>query len=178
MRKQCDFEKIYSETKQLANFPSVLVTTRICQLQYTTNFFLLLRDAGRACGTVSVTCPVCRQLLSHCSDHAVVFSCGHGYHSACLGEPKSCYKCLNVKGWAPVATNLAISESPPPVSNTQEQDFFFRYMYFTLHFYAISAFFFFLQRKKQLLPPEFLRHRDLTLRLAPSCPIPDLEGIF
>lgn len=89
------------------------------------NFFLLLRDAGRACGTVSVTCPVCRQLLSHCSDHAVVFSCGHGYHSACLGEPKSCYKCLNVKGWAPVATNLAIPESPPPVSNTQEQDFFF-----------------------------------------------------
>lgn len=131
---------------------------------------MLLRDAGRACGTVSVTCPVCRQLLSQCSDHAVVFSCGHGYHSTCLGEPKSCYKCLNVKGWAPVATNLAVPQSPPPVSSNRS--------FSTSYIARIHFCFFFLQRKKQLLPPEFLRHRDLTLRLAPSCPIPDLEGIF
>lgn len=76
----------------------------------------LPRDAGRACGTVSVTCPICRQALSHCSDYVVVFGCGHGYHSTCLGEPKSCYKCLNTKGWAPVATNVAHTAQPPPVS--------------------------------------------------------------
>lgn len=121
--------KIYNETE-------ILFQTKICRFlwpnyyihmfSYNVQFFLLLRNAGRACGTVSVTCPVCRQLLSHCSDYAVVFSCGHGYHSACLGEPKSCYKCLNIKGWAPIVTNLAIPESPPPVSNTS-------FRYFTLH---------------------------------------------
>lgn len=81
------------------------------------HFFLSLRDAGRACGNVSITCPVCRQPLSHCSDHVVVFGCGHGYHSTCLGEPKSCYECLNTKGWAPVATNVLHNvPQPPPVS--------------------------------------------------------------
>lgn len=57
---------------------------------------------------------MCRQPLSHCSDHVVVFGCGHGYHSACLGEPKSCYKCLNTKGWAPVATNVTQTVPQPP----------------------------------------------------------------
>ncbi|KMQ97713.1 vacuolar protein sorting-associated protein 8-like protein [Lasius niger] len=144
-----DIRQLLSGVLIQSRYEQILVetTARLVSLELHKALEKSLRDAGRACGTVSVTCPVCRQLLSHCSDHAVVFSCGHGYHSACLGESKSCYKCLNVKGWAPVATNLAIPESPPP-------------------------------RKKQLLPPEFLRHRDLTLRLAPSCPIPDLEGIF
>lgn len=157
--------KIYNKTK-FANFRTP-VTTRIYSITIY-SFLLLLRDAGRACGTVSVTCPVCRQQLSHCSDYAVIFSCGHGYHSACLGEPKSCYKCLNIKGWAPVVTNLAIPESPPPVIH------FFLYILHCIRYFCLL----FLQRKKQLLPPEFLRHRDLTLRLAPSCSIPDLEGIF
>lgn len=144
-----DIRQLLSGVLTQSRYEQTLVetTARLVSLELHKALEKSLRDAGRACGTVSVTCPVCRQLLSQCSDHAVVFSCGHGYHSTCLGEPKSCYKCLNVKGWAPVATNLAVPQSPPP-------------------------------RKKQLLPPEFLRHRDLTLRLAPSCPIPDLEGIF
>ncbi|XP_050447192.1 vacuolar protein sorting-associated protein 8 homolog isoform X2 [Cataglyphis hispanica] len=144
-----DIRQLLSGVLIQSRYEQILVetTARLVSLELHKALEKSLRDAGRACGTISVTCPVCRQLLSHCSDYAVVFSCGHGYHSACLGEPKSCYKCLNIKGWAPVVTNLAIPESPPP-------------------------------RKKQLLPPEFLRHRDLTLRLAPSCSIPDLEGIF
>ncbi|EFN62096.1 Vacuolar protein sorting-associated protein 8-like protein [Camponotus floridanus] len=144
-----DIRQLLSGVLIQSRYEQILVetTARLVSLELHKALEKSLRDAGRACGTVSVTCPVCRQLLSHCSDHAVVFSCGHGYHSACLGEPKSCYKCLNVKGWAPVATNFVIPASPP-------------------------------SRKKQLLPPEFLRHRDLTLRLAPSCPTPDLEGIF
>ncbi|XP_029169096.1 vacuolar protein sorting-associated protein 8 homolog [Nylanderia fulva] len=144
-----DIRQLLSGVLTQSRYEQTLVetTARLVSLELHKALEKSLRDAGRACGTVSVTCPVCRQLLSQCSDHAVVFSCGHGYHSTCLGEPKSCYKCLNIKGWAPVATNLAIPQPPPP-------------------------------RKKQLLPPEFLRHRDLTLRLAPSCPIPDLEGIF
>ncbi|KAL6441909.1 hypothetical protein ACFW04_002354 [Cataglyphis niger] len=144
-----DIRQLLSGVLIQSRYEQILVetTARLVSLELHKALEKSLRDAGKACGTVSVTCPVCRQLLSHCSDYAVIFSCGHGYHSACLGEPKSCYKCLNIKGWAPVITNLAIPESPPP-------------------------------RKKQLLPPEFLRHRDLTLRLAPSCSIPDLEGIF
>ncbi|XP_029672254.1 vacuolar protein sorting-associated protein 8 homolog isoform X2 [Formica exsecta] len=144
-----DIRQLLSGVLIQSRYEQILVetTARLVSLELHKALEKSLRTADRACGTVSVTCPVCRQLLSHCSDYAVVFSCGHGYHSACLGEPKSCYKCLNIKGWAPIVTNLAIPESPPP-------------------------------RKKQLLPPEFLRHRDLTLRLAPSCSIPDLEGIF
>lgn len=138
--------------------------------------FLSLRDAGRACGNVSITCPVCRQPLSHCSDHVVVFGCGHGYHSTCLGESKSCYKCLNTKGWAPVATNVAHAvPQPPPVSCNSDVS---SLSYIFLHHRNIILLTWRSQRKKQLLPPEFLRHRDLALRLAPSCSIPDLEGIF
>ncbi|XP_070163197.1 vacuolar protein sorting-associated protein 8 homolog isoform X5 [Polyergus mexicanus] len=144
-----DIRQLLSGVLIQSRYEQILVetTARLVSLELHKALEKSLRNAGRACGTISVTCPVCRQLLSHCSDYAVVFSCGHGYHSACLGEPKSCYKCLNIKGWTPIVTNFAVPESPPP-------------------------------RKKQLLPPEFLRHRDLTLRLAPSCSIPDLEGIF
>lgn len=99
---------------KLTNF-RILNLTCIHQLYAT--IFPSLRDAGRACGNVSTTCPVCRQPLSNCSDHVVVFGCGHGYHSTCIGEPKSCYKCLNTKGWAPIATNVMHTvPQPPPVS--------------------------------------------------------------
>ncbi|XP_070163192.1 vacuolar protein sorting-associated protein 8 homolog isoform X1 [Polyergus mexicanus] len=166
-----DIRQLLSGVLIQSRYEQILVetTARLVSLELHKALEKSLRNAGRACGTISVTCPVCRQLLSHCSDYAVVFSCGHGYHSACLGEPKSCYKCLNIKGWTPIVTNFAVPESPPPVSNTS-------FRYFIVH--CIHYFLLFLQRKKQLLPPEFLRHRDLTLRLAPSCSIPDLEGIF
>nr|XP_033321301.1 vacuolar protein sorting-associated protein 8 homolog [Megalopta genalis] len=65
-----------------------------------------LRDAGKACASISLICPICRHLLSQCTDYAIVFSCGHGFHSECLGEPRSCYKCLHSKGWAPIVTNI------------------------------------------------------------------------
>ncbi|XP_011346387.1 vacuolar protein sorting-associated protein 8 homolog isoform X2 [Ooceraea biroi] len=126
----------------------VETTARLVSLELHKALEKSLRDAGRAYGNISTICPVCRQPLSHCSDYVVMFSCGHGYHSTCLSETKSCYKCLNTKGWAPIATNIAHAAPEPPL------------------------------RKKQLLPPEFLRHKDLTLRLAPPCSIPDLEGIF
>lgn len=145
-----DIRQLLSGVLTQSRYEQTLVetTARLVSLELHKALEKSLRDAGRACGNVSITCPVCRQPLSHCSDHVVMFGCGHGYHSMCLGEPKSCYKCLNTKGWAPVATNIAHTVPQPP------------------------------PRKKQLLPPEFLRHKDLALRLAPSCSIPDLEGIF
>jgi hypothetical protein len=154
---------------------------------------LPFRDAGRACGNISMICPICRQPLSHCSDYAMIFSCGHGYHSTCLGESKSCYKCLNTKGWAPIATNIARTAPKSPLVSCKQQYLalflYFRYFRYInvfsfvrhtsytemLSYYSIT---YILQRKKQLLPPEFLRHKDLTLRLAPPCSIPDLEGII
>ncbi|XP_071579546.1 vacuolar protein sorting-associated protein 8 homolog [Temnothorax nylanderi] len=145
-----DIRQLLSGVLTQSRYEQTLVetTARLVSLELHKALEKSLRDAGRACGNVSVTCPVCRQPLSHCSDHVVVFGCGHGYHSTCLGESKSCYKCLNTKGWAPVATNVMHTVPQPP------------------------------PRKKQILPPEFLRHKDLALRLAPSCSIPDLEGIF
>lgn len=86
-------------------------------------------------------------MLSQCTDYIIVFSCGHGFHSECLGEPKSCYKCLNSKGWAPIVTNI---------------------IHTTKSFHE----------HKQILPPEFMRNKDLSLRLAPPTSLPDLEGIF
>ncbi|XP_048511434.1 vacuolar protein sorting-associated protein 8 homolog isoform X2 [Athalia rosae] len=35
-----------------------------------------------------------------------------------------------------------------------------------------------LPERRTILPPSFMRERDLTLRLAPQTPFPDLEGIF
>ncbi|XP_012058541.1 PREDICTED: vacuolar protein sorting-associated protein 8 homolog [Atta cephalotes] len=144
-----DIRQLLSGVLTQSRYEQTLVetTARLVSLELHKALETSLRDAGRACGNVSLTCPVCRQPLSHCSDHVVVFGCGHGYHLTCLGEPKSCYKCLNTKGWAPIATNVAHTVAQP-------------------------------LRKKQLLPPEFLHHKDLILRLAPSCSIPDLEGIF
>ncbi|XP_011152021.1 vacuolar protein sorting-associated protein 8 homolog isoform X1 [Harpegnathos saltator] len=144
-----DIRQLLSGVLTQSRYEQTLVetTARLVSLELHKALEKSLRDAGRACGNVSVTCPICRQALSNCSDYVVVFGCGHGYHSTCLGEPKSCYKCLNTKGWAPVATDITHAVQPPP-------------------------------RKKVLLPPEFLRHQDLTLRLAPLCPTPDLEGIF
>lgn len=143
-----DIRQLLSGVLTQSRYEKTLVetTARLVSLELHKALEKSLRDAGKACGNLSVACPICRQPLSHCSDHVVVFSCGHGYHSTCLGEPKSCYKCLKTKGWAPVATNITHTTQPP-------------------------------SRKKHL-PPEFLRHRDLTLRLAPLCSIPDLEGIF
>ncbi|KAG5327788.1 VPS8 protein, partial [Pseudoatta argentina] len=145
-----DIRQLLSGVLTQSRYEQTLVetTARLVSLELHKALETSLRDAGRACSNVSITCPVCRQPLSHCSDHVVVFGCGHGYHLTCLGEPKSCYKCLNTKGWAPIATNVAHTVAQPPL------------------------------RKKQLLPPEFLHHKDLVLRLAPSCSIPDLEGIF
>lgn len=79
--------------------------------------FLFYRDAGKACASISVICPICRHLLSQCTDYIIVFSCGHGFHSECLGEPKSCYKCLNSKGWAPIVTNIIHSTKSFHVNN-------------------------------------------------------------
>jgi len=82
---------------------------------------LSFRDAGRACSNISMICPICRQPLSHCSDYVMIFSCGHGYHSTCLGESKSCYKCLNTKGWAPIATNIARTAPESPLVSCKQQ---------------------------------------------------------
>lgn len=68
--------------------------------------YCLCRDAGKACASISLICPICRQILCQSTNYVAIFECGHGYHLDCLGEPRSCYKCLNAKGWAPVVTNI------------------------------------------------------------------------
>lgn len=139
---------------------------------------LPLRDAGKACGNISVTCLICRQLLSHCPDYVIIFACGHAYHSMCLSESKSCYKCLNTKGWAPIATNTMHTAELSLVGCVCNVPYIILYNYFECFIFLCYFAIFILQRKKLLLPPEFLRHKDLTLRLAPPCPVPDFEGIF
>ncbi|XP_046485765.1 vacuolar protein sorting-associated protein 8 homolog [Neodiprion pinetum] len=88
-----------------------------------------LRDAGKAFQNVCLYCPVCRRGLSQCTDYAVVFRCGHGYHISCIGDSKVCYQCLRTKGWAPTVTNsLPTTKRPPekrknqPPSLTTDRD--------------------------------------------------------
>ncbi|XP_024940795.1 vacuolar protein sorting-associated protein 8 homolog isoform X2 [Cephus cinctus] len=92
----------------------VEATSRLVSLELHKALKKTLRDAGKACSNTSTICPVCRQVLSQCTDYLIVFHCGHGYHADCVGEPKMCYKCLNKKGWAPVATNLPPTTPKPP----------------------------------------------------------------
>ncbi|CAK9833216.1 Vacuolar protein sorting-associated protein 8 homolog [Anthophora retusa] len=144
-----DIRQLLSGVLTHSRYEQTLIetTARLVSLELHKALKKSLRDAGRACASVSVVCPICRHLLSQCTDYIVVFNCGHGFHSECLGEPKSCYKCLNSKGWAPVVTNI---------TNTVN----------SFHEY------------KQILPPEFMRNKDFSLRLAPPTTLPDLEGIF
>lgn len=107
----------------------------------------VVRDAGKACASASTICPVCRHVLIQTNDYTVFFGCGHGFHSQCLGDTKLCFKCLNDKGWAPVAKNYEPPQPKPP-------------------------------EKQQIMPPNFMRRRDLTLKLGAPTVLPDLEGIF
>ncbi|KAG7189422.1 hypothetical protein KM043_017126 [Ampulex compressa] len=144
-----DIRQLLSGVLTHSRYEQTLVetTARLVSLELHKALKRSLRDAGRACSSISVICPVCRQVLSQCTDYVIVFDCGHGYHSECLGEPKSCYKCVNTKGWAPLVTNVTHSRRT------------------------------FLEHK-QILPPEFMRNKDLSLKLAPPTSLPDLEGIF
>ncbi|XP_012276200.1 vacuolar protein sorting-associated protein 8 homolog [Orussus abietinus] len=92
----------------------VETTSRLVSLELHEALKKSLREAGRGTSTVSLICPICRQLLSQCTDYTVIFGCGHGYHVECLSEPKLCYKCLNTKGWAPPATNSIPANCRPP----------------------------------------------------------------
>ncbi|XP_054013291.1 vacuolar protein sorting-associated protein 8 homolog [Hylaeus anthracinus] len=143
-----DIRQLLSGVLTHSRYEQTLVetTARLVSLELHKALKKSLRDAGKACASMSIICPICRQLLSQSSDYIVVFSCGHGFHSECLGEPKSCYKCLNSKGWAPVVTNVT---HPPKTFNAY----------------------------KEILPPAFMRNKDLSLSLAPPT-LPDLEGIF
>lgn len=85
----------------------VETTARLVSLELHEALKKSLREAGRATGRVSVICQACRRLLSQRGSHVVAFDCGHGFHSDCLGEARSCYKCLEANGWAPVATSVA-----------------------------------------------------------------------
>ncbi|KAK0095425.1 hypothetical protein PV326_008414 [Microctonus aethiopoides] len=71
-------------------------------------------DGAKGCASVSAVCSSCQKHLAQCKDYTVFFGCGHGFHSHCLGESKFCYKCLNEKGWAPVASNYELPEPRPP----------------------------------------------------------------
>ncbi|KAF7403418.1 hypothetical protein HZH68_006212 [Vespula germanica] len=84
----------------------VETTARLVSLELHKALKTSLRDAGKACASISLICPICRQILCQSTNYVVIFECGHGYHLDCLGEPRSCYKCLNAKGWAPVVTNI------------------------------------------------------------------------
>ncbi|XP_012165975.1 vacuolar protein sorting-associated protein 8 homolog [Bombus terrestris] len=144
-----DIRKLLSGVLTHSRYEQTLVetTARLVSLELHKALKKSLRDAGRACASVSVICSICRHLLSQCTEYIIVFSCGHGFHSECLGEPKSCYKCLKSKGWAPIVTNIT---------------------------HTTKSF----HEHKQILPPEFMRNKDLSLRLAPPTSLPDLEGIF
>ncbi|XP_047351827.1 vacuolar protein sorting-associated protein 8 homolog isoform X2 [Vespa velutina] len=84
----------------------VETTARLVSLELHKALKTSLRDAGKACASISLICPICRQILCQSTNYVAIFECGHGYHLDCLGEPRSCYKCLNAKGWAPVVTNI------------------------------------------------------------------------
>ncbi|XP_066595487.1 vacuolar protein sorting-associated protein 8 homolog isoform X2 [Prorops nasuta] len=121
-------------------------TTRLVSLELHKALKSRLRDSGRAYSNTSLICPICRQMLSQCINYTIIFACGHGYHLECLGEPRTCYKCLHVKGWTPIITSVIRNNAP--------------------------------LENKPIVPPEFMRNRDLTLKLAPPTNVPDLEGIF
>lgn len=144
-----DIRQLLSGVLTHSRYEQTLVetTTRLVSLELHKALERSLRDAGKACASVSVICPICRHVLSQCADYIVLFNCGHGYHSTCLGEPRSCYKCLNSRGWAPLVTNITHTSRP-------------------------------FHENKQILPPEFMRKNDLSLKLAPPTLLPDLEGIF
>nr|XP_034192046.1 vacuolar protein sorting-associated protein 8 homolog [Osmia lignaria] len=144
-----DIRQLLSGVLTHSRYEQTLVetTARLVSLELHKALKKSLRDAGRACASASIICAICRHLLSQCTDYIIVFSCGHGFHSECLEEPKCCYKCLNTKGWASLVTNTV---------------------------YTTKSF----HETKQILPPEFMRNKDLSLRLAPPTSLPDLEGIF
>ncbi|XP_031846274.1 vacuolar protein sorting 8 [Nomia melanderi] len=143
-----DIRQLLSGVLTHSRYEQTLVetTARLVSLELHKALKKSLREAEKACASISLVCPICRHLLSQCTNYAVIFSCGHGFHSECIGEPRSCYKCLKAKGWAPIVTNITHS---------------------TKSFHE----------HKQILPPEFMRNNDFTLRLAPPT-LPDLEGIF
>ncbi|XP_034937425.1 vacuolar protein sorting-associated protein 8 homolog [Chelonus insularis] len=144
-----DIRQLLTGVLTHSRYEQVLVetTARLVSLELHQTLKKNLRDAGRACASNSSICPVCRRILIQCTDYTVFFDCGHGFHSQCLGETKRCYKCLNEKGWAPVATNYELPQPRPP-------------------------------EKPQIIPPEFMRRRDLTLKLGAPTVLPNLEGIF
>ena len=143
-----DIRQLLSGVLTHSRYEQTLVetTARLVSLELHKALKKSLREAGKASASMSIICSICRHVLSQCADYIILFSCGHGFHSECLGEPRSCYKCLNTKGWAPLVTNLTHTTRP-------------------------------FHEHKPILPPEFMRNRDLSLRLAPPT-LPDLEGIF
>ncbi|XP_063986290.1 vacuolar protein sorting-associated protein 8 homolog [Diachasmimorpha longicaudata] len=144
-----DIRQLLTGVLTHSRYEQVLVetTARLVSLELHEALKKTLRDSGRACASASMICPVCRQVLTQSTDYTVFFGCGHGYHSQCLGERKLCYKCLNDKGWAPVATNYDMPNPRAP-------------------------------ERPQILPPAFMRRRELTLRLGAPTVLPDLEGIL
>lgn len=84
-------------------------------LQYNKRIFLFYREAGKARSSTSLNCPVCQKPLADAANYIVIFSCNHAYHMECLMEPKICYECQRIKGWADPVTDFQ-----PPVSRTTE----------------------------------------------------------
>ncbi|CAD6242413.1 GSCOCG00009489001-RA-CDS [Cotesia congregata] len=144
-----DIRQLLTGVLTHSRYEQILVekTAKLVSLELHESLKKTLRDAGRACASACTVCPVCRQILSQCTDYTVFFGCGHGFHSQCLGETKLCYKCLTDKGWAPVATNYTPESRAPP-------------------------------ERPPILPPMFMRRRDLTLKLGAPTVLPNLEGIF
>ncbi|XP_017885655.1 vacuolar protein sorting-associated protein 8 homolog isoform X2 [Ceratina calcarata] len=110
----------------------VEATARLVSLELHEALKKSLRDAGRASGRVSIICHICRHLLSQCTNYVIAFNCGHGFHSECLGEAKSCYKCLNSKGWAPVVTHVTRLNSYHESKQLLEPEFMTRSRELTL----------------------------------------------
>ncbi|XP_057331528.1 vacuolar protein sorting-associated protein 8 homolog [Microplitis mediator] len=111
-----DIRQLLTGVLTHSRYEQVLVekTAKLVSLELHESLKKTLRDAGRACASTCTVCPVCRKIFSQSTDYTVFFCCGHGFHLQCLGDKKLCYKCLNDKGWAPVATNCRPESRPLP----------------------------------------------------------------
>ncbi|XP_043274533.1 vacuolar protein sorting-associated protein 8 homolog isoform X2 [Venturia canescens] len=145
-----DIRQLLTGVLTHSRYEQVLVetTANLVSLELHETLKKSLRDAGRAYASKSQICPVCRQTLIQCADYTILFGCGHVFHAGCLGESKMCVKCRSDKGWAPPATNVSEVPRPRP------------------------------PERRPILPPAFMRRRDLTLRVGAPTVLPDLEGIF